>query len=62
MKTRELFWGKDIRKAFPAGEYHIEPSEAHILPDELYFIEEYKYQSNTVVFSKIRIWQDHGEG
>ena len=60
-KFRELFKGSDIRKAFPANEYHIEPSVALILPNELYCIEEYKYQTNTITFMLTRIWEPEKE-
>ena len=60
-KTRELYWGKDIREAFPVDQYKIEPSEKNIIPEGLYCIEEYKYQSNTVVFQLAKIWEPKTE-
>jgi len=58
MKAKEIYMGKDIRKAFPKDEYNIEPLDYHITPEELYCIEEYKYQTNTVVFRPMVMWQE----
>ena len=60
-KTRELYWGKDIREAFPKDQYKIEPSEKNIIPEGLYCIEKYLYQSNTVVFQLAQIWESKSE-
>jgi len=55
---KEIFRGEDIRKAFPLGEYKIEPLDIHIIPDHLYMIHKYCYQSNTVVFEEVELWKE----
>jgi hypothetical protein len=43
---RELFYGRDIPKAFPKPEYRVELfSDCGFVPDELYSIRAFNYQT-----------------
>jgi len=52
---KELFWGRDIDKAFPKEQYRTS-FISQFDENKLYYISEYNYQNNTVEFAKAKIW------
>lgn len=53
----EIYYGRDIRAAYPKEQFNVDPLDQHIEPDQLYYVREYKYQSNTVEFAPVKIWR-----
>jgi hypothetical protein len=56
-KGMELFYGKDIQKAFPTEEYKVR-FLSEFKPDNLYYIKDYNYQTNVLEMAKVKIWKE----
>lgn len=51
----ELYYGRDVEKAFPKDKYKIY-FFSEFKEDDLYYIANFNYQTNTIELNKIKIW------